>query len=106
MKRCPQCNRVESDETLKFCRADGTTLIADSSSFNSEAGTAQLGSGSVATEINTNIIPQRTDAEARRSTGPTVALPQTATSETRELNKRGKRTAFLAPIAAIVVVAI
>ena len=28
MKRCPQCNRVESDETLKFCRADGTPLIS------------------------------------------------------------------------------
>lgn len=23
MKRCPQCNRVESDEGLKFCRVDG-----------------------------------------------------------------------------------
>lgn len=28
MKRCPQCNRVETDEALKFCRVDGTALIA------------------------------------------------------------------------------
>ena len=41
MKRCPQCNRVESDESLKFCRADGVTLVNDSSSIGSEAGTAQ-----------------------------------------------------------------
>src|SRR5215510_16086468 len=30
MKRCPQCNRVESDETLKFCRNDGAVLVEDS----------------------------------------------------------------------------
>ena len=28
MKRCPQCNRVETDEALKFCRIDGATLDA------------------------------------------------------------------------------
>jgi TolB-like protein len=27
MKRCPQCNRVESDATLRFCRLDGASLI-------------------------------------------------------------------------------
>src|SRR5437660_1218988 len=30
MKRCPQCNRVETDDTLAFCRADGTRLIDES----------------------------------------------------------------------------
>ena len=28
MKRCPQCNRVETDEALKFCRIDGAALVA------------------------------------------------------------------------------
>jgi len=23
MKRCPKCDRVETDEALKFCRVDG-----------------------------------------------------------------------------------
>ncbi len=27
MKRCPQCNRAETDETLKFCRVDGLALV-------------------------------------------------------------------------------
>jgi hypothetical protein len=27
MKRCPQCNRVESDEALVFCRADGLEYL-------------------------------------------------------------------------------
>src|SRR5438128_11785411 len=30
MKRCPACKRVEPDDTLAFCRADGTRLIFDS----------------------------------------------------------------------------
>jgi TolB-like protein len=29
MKRCPQCNHLERDETLKFCRNDGAILIND-----------------------------------------------------------------------------
>jgi TolB-like protein/Flp pilus assembly protein TadD len=29
MKRCPQCNRVEPDDALVFCRADGTPLVSD-----------------------------------------------------------------------------
>jgi hypothetical protein len=31
MKRCPTCNRVETDETLNFCRADGAVLVEDTS---------------------------------------------------------------------------
>src|SRR5215510_4436593 len=31
MKRCPQCNRVETDETLNFCRNDGAVLVDDTS---------------------------------------------------------------------------
>src|SRR5262249_3617505 len=31
MKRCPQCSRVESDETLKFCRNDGAVLVEEAS---------------------------------------------------------------------------
>ncbi len=27
MKRCPTCNRVEIDDALVFCRADGTALV-------------------------------------------------------------------------------
>ena len=28
MKRCPQCDRVYSDETLNFCLEDGSSLEA------------------------------------------------------------------------------
>ncbi len=30
MKRCPQCNRVETDDALGYCRVDGTALTSDS----------------------------------------------------------------------------
>jgi TolB-like protein/tetratricopeptide (TPR) repeat protein len=30
MKRCPACNRVETDDALVFCRVDGTLLVSDS----------------------------------------------------------------------------
>jgi TolB-like protein len=32
MKRCPQCNRVETDELLKFCRVDGVPLVEHAAS--------------------------------------------------------------------------
>ncbi len=31
MKRYPQCNRVEADDALIFCRADGTPLVRERS---------------------------------------------------------------------------
>lgn len=42
MKHCPQCKRVETDNTLKFCRADGATLVSYSSSVDCDAATIQL----------------------------------------------------------------
>jgi hypothetical protein len=68
MKRCPQCNRVESDEALVFCRVDGIRLVSDSSSLGSEAGTAKL--GSTTTESETSILPNETDDRVSRGTPP------------------------------------
>ncbi len=51
MKRCPTCNRVETDDSLVFCRTDGTSLVSDSIPVSDEAGTVRL--GSAPTEIET-----------------------------------------------------
>jgi hypothetical protein len=75
MKRCPQCNRVETDYALVFCRVDGAALVGDASSLISEAGTAKLGTPSAASEIETSILPHTTDAAISRGTGPTTVLP-------------------------------
>ncbi len=102
MKRCPQCNRVETDEALKFCRLDGATLVSESSSLDSEAGTTPLGSGSVATEIETSILPHATDGDIKRATAPTISLTaQPLSNRTSELNKPKRRTA---PIVITVIV--
>ena len=105
MKRCPQCNRVETDESLKFCRADGATLVSDSSSFNSEAGTAQLGSSSDASEVHTSILPQNTGAHVNRVTAPTTVLPpQPTPSATSESGKPKRRPNAI--VVAVVVIAV
>jgi eukaryotic-like serine/threonine-protein kinase len=73
MKRCPQCNRLETDEALKFCRMDGARLVSDSSSFSREAGTGQLGSSADGSEIHTSLLPHKTNSNVNRATGPTTS---------------------------------
>jgi adenylate cyclase len=99
MKRCPQCHRVESDDALAFCRADGAPLVNDSSSLDSEAGTARLGSAPVATEIETSLLPHTADAAMSRATAPTTALPlQQPTGTTRELTRPKRRRVLIAGV--------
>ena len=80
MKRCPQCNRVETDKALVFCRVDGAALISDSGSVSSEVGTAKSGSPPIASEVETSILPQHsTQADVGRATGPTTVLDRQQT---------------------------
>jgi hypothetical protein len=75
MKRCPQCNRIETDDTLVFCRADGAALIGDSGSVSADAGTIRFGTLPIASEIETSVLRQHaTDAGTSRPTGPTTML--------------------------------
>lgn len=79
MKRCPECNRVESDNTLSFCRVDGATLLRDSGAVAEEAGTVRFESDPLASELHTSILPQAiTERNLERATAPTVVLPPTA----------------------------
>ncbi len=105
MKRCPTCNRVESDDSLVFCRVDGAALVSISSQLGSEAETAQLGSPSTASESATNILPSTTAAGVSRGTAPTIALPaQQPRSTTRELTKPKRRRVLIAGILLIAAV--
>jgi TolB-like protein len=105
MKRCPQCHRIETDDALAFCRADGTALISDSSSIDQEVGTVKLGSGSVANETATGILPQTTDANINRATAPTTVLPaQPAPLPTKRLPRSGPGKALIA-VGALLVIA-
>jgi TolB-like protein/tetratricopeptide (TPR) repeat protein len=107
VKRCPQCNRVETDEALKFCRVDGTTLISDSSAID-QPGTTQLAAD--ANEVHTSILPHTTGASINRGTAPTTFLPQSAPSTTSELSKPKRSKAvivaatIIASVAAVAIV--
>lgn len=106
MKRCPQCNRTETDDTLVFCRADGTALVSDSGAVSADSGTVKFGSAPVVNEIETSILPHRTDAGMNRSTVPTTVLPaQSTPGTTRELNKPKRRLAIVS-VGALIVIAL
>ena len=106
MKRCPQCNRVETDDTLVYCRGDGAALISDSGSISGEAGTVRFGSGPVSGEIATSNLPHTSTApEVNRSTGPTAVLaaPQTQNT-TRELTKPKPSGVVVVAVGLVVIV--
>src|SRR5437016_6563751 len=52
MKSCPQCNRVETDKALKFCRADGTPLVTAATS-EPESATISLPASRLSEETTT-----------------------------------------------------
>src|SRR5262249_22190439 len=54
MKRCPQCHRVETDETLKFCRIDGVVLVEDTSVSDQFSATRVLPSSPTS---GTQVVP-------------------------------------------------
>ena len=104
MKRCPTCNRVETDDALVYCRADGTVLISDSGSFIGDEGTAK--SASVSSEIETSILPQTTsDPGLRCATAPTTLLDgKQPIRRTREL-ARPKLTKPIVFVGAVIFIA-
>jgi TolB-like protein/Flp pilus assembly protein TadD len=108
MKRCPACKRVENDDTLIFCRADGTALVSDSGSVSGDAGTAKFGTAPAASEAATSALPQHaTDAGISRSTGSTTVLdPQQPISTTRALGRPKRTKAIVFVGAAILMIAV
>ena len=100
MKQCPQCNRVETDDSLVFCRVDGAALVNNSSELNGDSGTLKLATQSGPTEIETSILPHLTNAGVSRGTGPTTVLPPPSVT-TGSLAKPKQRRKALA-IAAVV----
>ena len=99
MKRCPACNRVEADDTLAFCRADGTPLVSDSLAAPNDSTSSS--------EIETSLLPHTTDADFSRSTGATTAFePQSALPPTRKLASDNRRRAIVLTIIGLMVVTV
>src|SRR5688500_10522860 len=105
MKRCPQCNRVETEDTLTFCRVDGTLLVSESGAAGDGAGTLRFGSAPGAGETETRILP--TGETPGRPTAPTTVLDkQQAGRGTQELGKPKSRRGVVIAVAALVAVAL
>ena len=68
MKRCPQCNRSETDETLAFCRVDGTALVNQSGDKLERSGTLRITPSRVANGAETRILSPHTDGTLEPST--------------------------------------
>jgi TolB-like protein/Tfp pilus assembly protein PilF len=103
MKRCPACKRVENDDALIFCRADGTALVTDSGAVGADAGTVRFGTAPAASEVKTGVLPQHaTDAGMSQPTAPTTVLDRQQTiGRTRDL-RRPKRTKVIVFVCAAV----
>jgi len=102
MKRCSKCNRLESDDTLAFCRSDGTLLISVTSD---ELGTIRLNSGPVTGDVRTTLLPPPP------ITGEAVSQPTAETGEppqpnTRELRKPKKLKIIVAVVILVVAAAV
>jgi TolB-like protein/Tfp pilus assembly protein PilF len=92
MKRCPQCDRLEADDALTFCRTDGTLLVRESGTDTTE----------------TRILP--TGEKLSRLTAPTTVLDvrQASGNTRRESSKPKSRKGVViaAAILAVVVAAV
>jgi TolB-like protein/tetratricopeptide (TPR) repeat protein len=105
MKRCPACKRVEPDDSLAFCRVDGTALITEAGGV-ADVGTAKFNSAPVVNEIETSLLPHRTDADLNRSTAPTTDPGQPFSGTTDELRRSKSSRTVAVVIAATVFIAI
>ena len=104
MKRCPQCNRVETDNALVYCRVDGAALLSEHTAVASEAGTAQFARDP--TEDNTSLLPHNTQINVARTTGPTTVLPAASIPPTKALGGSASRKGVLLAVAVVLVLVI
>ena len=105
MRRCPKCNRAESDDSLAFCRADGTRLVSDGSFVSEGAGTLRFGSAPVTGETDTRILP--TGEVPGRPTAPTTLLAANpASGNIQEPGKPQSRRGILIALAMVFAVAL
>ena len=105
MKRCPKCNRAETDDSLAFCRADGTRLVSDGSFVSEGAGTLRFDPAPVSGETETRILP--TGGGLSSPTATTTVLDRQRTAGgTQELGKPKPRRGVVIAAAAIIAVAL
>jgi TolB-like protein/Tfp pilus assembly protein PilF len=90
MKRCPQCNRLETDDALAFCRVDGSPLNVESHVTALELGTIRLDSIPVSDEAKTTILapPDTNDGFNAPGAATTVLLSPASAPLTVQRNSK------------------
>ena len=85
MKRCPTCQRAYADETLSFCRADGTQLINDVT-YSEDSPTRLINLPARGDALQTEIL-RDTAPEQTPRTGVTADLrPETRYAKSGDIN--------------------
>lgn len=79
MKRCPQCHQTYTDETLKFCRVDGTLLQTNSSPAES-SDTLILPATRTSDALPTQLL-QSESAQAKETSSPIEAARDSKTGK-------------------------
>lgn len=100
MKRCPTCNRVETDDALAFCRVDGSLLIVPSGAVSADARTMKFGSTTISAESDTSILTYTTKGVVSPATPATTVLDAQRSSYATQKSSKSK---FRSPAAAIAV---
>src|SRR5262245_16191948 len=93
MKRCPQCHRVETEETLKFCRTDGAVLVEDTPVSDQFSATRVLPSSPTG---GTQVVP--TDpghAEVITAGLKTAMEPSVPAGELKSTSRVGASDSFV-----------
>jgi TolB-like protein/Tfp pilus assembly protein PilF len=79
MKRCPQCQQTYTDETLKFCRVDGTLLQTNSSPAESSE-TLILPAPPAGDALPTKLL-QNDTGQAKKTSSPFASAKPSQTGE-------------------------
>jgi eukaryotic-like serine/threonine-protein kinase len=85
MKRCPQCKRVETDDALAYCRADGELLIIDESVSDESTVTRVLPGAQTGEAGATKVLQtETTQTQATTSALDARKEPKARTAELKQ----------------------
>ena len=106
MKRCPQCHQTYTDETLKFCRDDGTPLQVNGAFPTESSDTLILPAARTSDALPTQLLRSEI-AQAKETASPIEAARNTRTGKLKaageiERHKRGIVVVLLVLILAAV----
>ena len=102
MKRCPTCNRIETDDELAFCRADGTSLVRHSVAAGPDDGTVKFSSAPVLTEAETSALSHQIGTAGQPVGATTVLNAPRISSEIQKTGSTRNKFVMLTIIGVVI----